>query len=221
MLSPDEFRQLKRVIQSPLYGGNAHSEKLYAALYPKYPDFNLSPTDFRKINSKIFPDKDFNSKRLQKIFTDLLEITEAYLLKLHLNKNDFLNEKITTLTTLERTSVFDLFQKSQQKLHEFLEEEEIKNEAYWSEKMELYEHLYRNPQHNKYNPNDAILDQLNSAINHHFAYLKMRHILLLDSDVTSSAHPYLKELEKALEEGLFQEDNLLQLYKLSTVKIKP
>lgn len=170
ILSADEFKMLRIAVQSPQYFGSLTSEKLYSALRPKYPDFSLSPTDLRKVYKKVFPNKDYNSKALQKSFDDLLKVVEAFLLKLQIDKDEFLRLKVLTITTGERPDLFYLFQKTQDNMHDLLEEKEIINERYWDEKAQLYDHLYRNVQHDNYSSDDKTLDKLNEATNNFFAH---------------------------------------------------
>ena len=213
ILTPEEFKQFRLVLRSSLYSSSSSSEKLYTALRPKYPDFELSPTDLRKIYKKVFPKKNFSPKNLQKAFDALLETTEAYLLKLKLEKEEILKEKITIIMADERAELFDLFKKSQNNIHEVLEEKNIKNEEYWSKKTELYDRLYSNLQHDKYNTTDDTLDKLNEATDYYFMHLKMHYALLL-KNINSDLNPrFLDDCKNAMEKGDFGEEELLKNYK--------
>jgi len=205
ILSADEFKMLRRATQSPQYFGSLQSEKLYTALRPKYPDFVLSPTDLRKVYKKVFPSKPFNPKKLQKAFDDFQKIVEALLVKLHLDKTEFSQKKNLVLAAKERPELFYLFKKTQEDMHLSLEKKEMQNENYWDEKAQLYDQLYRNRQHNKYDVEDKTLDKLNTAINRFFTHFVKSRTELTQS-LSNNTNPayssrFLKDIEHQTSNG--------------------
>jgi len=207
ILTPEEFKQFRLVVRSSQYNRNSLCEKLYTILRPKYPEFELSPTDLRKIYKKLFPNKSYNQKNLQKVIDALSKIAESYLLKLHLDKNEILKEKISCLTSAERSGLFDLFKKAQSNVHEILKGKELRDETYWGEKTNLYERLYSNRQHDKYNTSDDTLDKFNKASDLYFAHLKIRYAERLEDMNDSHNIRFVEDIRNAIKDGDFEEEN--------------
>lgn len=208
ILSPEEFKQMKNFVCMPHYASSSSCQKLYSTLRLNYPDFDLSPRDIRKLYKKVFPTKDFSLQKLQKACDHLQKTTERYLLQLELEKNIHFSKKIETQVFFEHLNLFGLFQKNHIEVHANLDKTPLKNASYWSEKLHLYDTMYANGRHNKYNAEDTTLLDANSATEFFYAYLKLRYAQN-PQESTTEADPFLNEIQKAIQSNFFSEDNLL------------
>lgn len=198
-LPPKLFKKnLQRATLSSFHNGSLSSEKMYKALSPYYPNFELSPKDIRKIYTKIFPKKAFNAKSLERYSNALLKTTESFLLFLRLENDNFLHEKLVNKAFLQ-DDLFDLFKKSQAKQHKLLEEREQKEADYWLEKTELYDALYAHPKHEKYDANDETHTKINESSNRFYAYYKINSSKILQEHMLRTKTAYedilLNEIE--------------------------
>lgn len=160
--TPQEFKQLGRIVRSKPHGGNQKNQVLYQILRSYYPAFELSPTDIRKVYKRLYPRKDFNENALRRTFNSLLNCTENLLLQAELDDDSYLYRK-QLIDVARRAGLFKLFEQTLTKLHAELDGRQIKDSFYRREKTELYERLYAHIEHNKYDYTDSTLEELIDA----------------------------------------------------------
>ncbi len=217
LLSPEHFKKLHRATLSAFHQGNATAEKTYKVLSPYYPQFELSPKDIRKVYRKLFPEKDFNPRKLDKYMNVLLKTTESFLLYLRLESDDYLHEKLVN-KAFTHPNLFDLFLKSQAKRHKMLDGREQKDADYWEEKTELYDRLYAHSGHEKYDVNDDTHTQLNESSDRFYMHYKMSSSIILQENEEEAelqkGDILLKEINTAIRRGDYENEALLTQYLL-------
>ena len=90
-LTNTEIRDLKKVIQSPLYNTNRRLIYLYEALRKYHPNFPNTLAFKKKLFGKAFPSEAYDDQKLRRTFSQLREVTEQFLIYQQLNKNKFEN----------------------------------------------------------------------------------------------------------------------------------
>ena len=87
-LSQAEFKALKKVVASPIYNTNERMMVLYNALKRQYPKFNSTQKGKKSSLRKVFPDEPFNNYKIHRLFTQMTQLLEEYLLLLDQRNND-------------------------------------------------------------------------------------------------------------------------------------
>jgi len=216
LLSVEDFKKLRQASRLPAFFGSERVFQLYIALRSHYPDFSVSPGDLRKIYGKIFPDKKFSSHRLEKSFVELQKTTEAFLLNLELEKEEIFKARMTVIAVAERPYLFNLFSKTLDKIHEICSQEDLlKNTAHWYLQSELFDLLYSNKQHNKYDINDKTLESLNAACDHFFAH-SIGPLILTKKASERVSSLFVEGIATAVQNSELADDKLLQLFFLQT-----
>lgn len=115
-----EIRDLKKVIQSPLYNTNKRLIYLYEALRKYHPNFPNTLAFKKKLFVKTFPSEAYDDQKLRRTFSQLREVTEQFLIYQQLNKNKFEKEKLLASAYKER-KLLDFYQTKTEQLIQQIE----------------------------------------------------------------------------------------------------
>ena len=78
-LSPEELKQLRDFVHSPFHNKNKNVMAMFDYIKKYYPSFNDAGFTKEKIFKKIFPSKEYNDTVMRILLSDLMRITEDYL----------------------------------------------------------------------------------------------------------------------------------------------
>lgn len=101
-LTNSEMKELKKAVQSPLYNTNERLIYLYEALRKYHPIFPNTIAFKKKIYRKIFIIEPFNDQKLRRIFSQLREVTEQFLIHRQINQDRFIREKLLAAAYKDR-----------------------------------------------------------------------------------------------------------------------
>ena len=115
-----EIKELKKAVLSPLYNTNSRLVHLLNALRKYHPYFSHTAAFKEKIFKKTFPAEPYDDQKLRRIFSQLREVTEQFLIFQQINQDKFKKEQILAAAYKER-NLFDFYQIKTEQLIEQIE----------------------------------------------------------------------------------------------------
>jgi len=115
-----EIKELKKAVLSPLYNTNNRLVHLLEALRKYHPHFAHTATFKEKIFKKVFPVEPYDDQKLRRVFCQLREVTEQFLIFQQINQNKFKKEQLLASAYKERR-LFDFYQAKTEQLIEQVE----------------------------------------------------------------------------------------------------
>jgi len=134
--SKEEFKAFGLFLNSPYYNSEKLPLKLYDLLKKNYPSFSSKNFNKEEIFRKLYPDKGFNDKLLRNIFSDMLKLTEMFLLS-EIYSSDDLKSRILLMNDYSKRKIESLYKKNLEKAEALLNNTEIKDLEYYKYKLEL------------------------------------------------------------------------------------
>lgn len=215
-LTVEEFKELKRAINSPFFNTNKRLLKLYQALRPDYPNFTDSEKYRRKLYKKVYPREAFNIDKQYKLFTAFCRLTEEYLLFSNLRNQPLKLKKLKTELYAKR-QMKPYFESETKALATQLEASPYRDLEHYENQIFLNNALYFNSLKDKYDLKDQSLDNLVDALDRYFVLAKMRYGISVKSRERILTKPGIWRFTEAMEnEADFMKGSLLfQLYKFA------
>lgn len=113
--SSEELRGAKKAVQSPIFNSNKRIELLFDFLRKKHPVFPRTDKFKNEIYTKIYPNGTYNDYKLRRIFSELREVLEDYLLYTKMKTDSFTRDLSITKIYSQR-NLSDLFNKKTEQL---------------------------------------------------------------------------------------------------------
>ena len=142
-LNPDEFARFSKFVASPFYNTNPTQVKFYKLLKKAYPTFDQKNLKREKVFQRLYPGKPFNYHLLGNLVSDMIRLTDTYLLTLQMEKEEMAQKKLLLRAYSERPEFYSDFVKRVNNMHKYLDDLPHRNAAYYREKFRL-EQLYFN-----------------------------------------------------------------------------
>lgn len=111
LLTPEEFKQLDKFIQSPFFNSNKRIIAFYQYLKKHYPDFDSPRLDKQTVFKKLFPGKKFNYNILGNLISTFAHLIEQYLAQVQYQKKPYSARKMLIEAYGERND-FESFEKN-------------------------------------------------------------------------------------------------------------
>ncbi len=143
-LSKEELRELKKAIQSPFLNGNKRMMSLFEVLRKHHPNFTNEQRFREKIFQKVFPEKSFDDFALRRIFTEMTQIIEEFLLIQYFRKND-LKKHEQLLNIFHKRELNNLKAAKTKQIHKKIDQTKFLDTSMLQTKYQLETVLYRNP----------------------------------------------------------------------------
>lgn len=212
-LTQEEFKGLKKVIQSPFFNTNKRIYTLYNALQVKFPEYEDSEKYRRRLYKKVYPNEAFNIDKQHQLFSAFCRIVEDYMLILN-NRADKLEYRKQKIRLYAKRQMKPYFNKEIKALTRELEASAQQDLEHYETQIFLNTVRYFNPNHNKYDLKDTALDDLVDALDRYFALAKMRFGISVKSRERILAKPGVWRFTKAIEEetGFMKESVIFQIY---------
>lgn len=214
-LSQEEWKEFKKMLQSPIYNTNDRLLLLYQALKPKYPNFDASQKEKERLFHKVYPGEPFNNYKIHRLFTLMTQVLESYLLLLADRANE-LEYKQKLLNIYRQRNLPAFFEQGAKQLTKQLDHYPYHDMEYHLAQIQLNNALYFHPQYNKYARDDQFLDRLMDSVDQFFVLAKMRYGISLKSREQIMAKPatwrFMQAMENETQNGLMQDDVLYGLY---------
>lgn len=171
-LSKEEIKQLQKVVKSPAFNTNPTLTRLFERLRYQHPNFDASPKARRKLYKRVFPDNPFNDQKLRRLFTNLSQLVEQFLLLQALNEDDDRRQQML-IEIYEKRAVVPLFEQETRHLNEKQLTQEIKDADWYLNRFQLLQLQYSSMHHAKYDPNDRTLEESVHCLDNFFALRKI------------------------------------------------
>lgn len=214
-LSPAEFKGLKKMVVSPIYNTNPTLGVLLGLLQPQYPDFDSSPRGKEKLFKRIWQDTSYDAYKLHRLFTQMTQLVEAYLLLLDQRQNDF-DRKKRLMRIYGKRNLLSFFKKEAKNLREELDIFPFRDLEYYQDQIEVNESIYFHPLNDKYDLKDESLDRLIDSLDFYFVLAKMRYGISLKSRERILTKPgnwrFMEALNTTEDLGFIKESVLYKLY---------
>ena len=200
-----EFKEFGLFVSSPYFNKEAVQVRFYDIMKKHYPAFAGRSFEKEKVYAKLYPGKKYNDGVMRNILSKTLELAELYLTVKRQRKNEF-SAKAALLRELSERKMAKLFERTEQKTGELLENSAVKDEQYYYDKSVLINENRRylsNRKSSLYSSNDMLRE---SAENLTISFL----ISILRSE-TNIANSNLRMFK-------FEKDNLLSELELFAEK---
>ena len=216
-LSPQEFKNLKKAVESPLFNTNIKTTNLYHSLRQSYPIFPTNQQFKTKIFRKIFGAIPYNDNQLRRVFTDLKIVVEEYLLYLENSQKEKHRKKMLLQIYKERNlPVF--FEKNTLQLQAELDEKPFRDLEYYQEKFTLDFDYFFHPLTQKHTLEDEMLVRLMDSVDMQFALAKFR----IGSEMKNRERilskkykiRFLDLVKSEIQNDFFEQNSTLQLFAL-------
>ncbi len=135
LLSEEEMRQLKKLVQSPCYTSNTNLLKLYGVLLKAHPEFERG-MEKEKIFKKIFPKHEFSDSKWRNLTKDMTQLVEQFLIKKELEKDGIQKRKLLLKILGERRNA-ELFGKEENKITKTLKEDAFRDHIYFRDLLDV------------------------------------------------------------------------------------
>jgi hypothetical protein len=126
----NEFRDFGKFLNSPLYNTNRTIIKFYDFLKPYYPAFEDLDIHSEKVFKKIFEGRVFNGGVMRNLVSDMLRLSEEFMVYLRFNNNTTL-KSLFLLKEHDARRLDTLFEISARKFKETLDASKVKEEDYY------------------------------------------------------------------------------------------
>ena len=93
-LSPRQFKNLYKAVQSPLLSTNPHLVKLYTHLRKYYPDFQQPALQKQKVLNKLFPAHPYSDSKMRNLMREMTAVVKTFLLHEFLAAHPFEKAKL-------------------------------------------------------------------------------------------------------------------------------
>lgn len=214
-LTPAEFRQLRKAVQSPFFNTDPAAERLYKALAKQYPDFDGSPQGRQKLFKKVYPKESFRDIRLRRLFSAMTKIVEQFLILAETERDEQSRTRLLT-NAYEYRAEETFFKKGIDRQLELVETLPAKNMNYWLEKVRIYDRLYASPYLDHNSKHDQTSELLSEAADCFFSFAKLRYGLVLKSKAkiyqTDATLRFLPAISDAYRAGFMADNELFKFY---------
>lgn len=170
--SKEEIKELQKAVKSPIFNTNSTVTRLFERLRYQHPNFDASPKARRKLYKKVFPNNAFNDQKLRRLFTNLSQVIEQFLLLQSLGDNSDRRQQML-VEIYEKRAIVPLFEQETKNLNEKQLIQDIKDADWYLNRFQLLYSQYSSMHHAKYDPNDRTLEEAIHCLDNFFALRKI------------------------------------------------
>lgn len=214
--SKKEFKDLKNAVNSPLFTSNERVYQLYEVLKSQHPHFDLTEKNLQKIFKSLFPNEPYNYFKLHRLFGELRQLTEDYLIYKEQQRNALDRQKKLLLIYHNR-NLPNFFEATAKQLDKSLNSTPFRDLEHYANQIFLHQTRYFNPLNDKYDLKDESLDRLVDALDSYFLLAKMRFGISVKNRERILAKPGIWRFEEALiqetKKGFMTNSVVAQLYR--------
>lgn len=198
-LTPDELKRFRDFVRSPYHNRNKNVIGLFEIIRKYGPDFNNEGLKKEKVYSKLFPRKPFNDIVIRILLSDLLRISEDFLVQLRIEKSDYDYRKFLLSEFMDR-GLDKLFLKIFRESESELMHMRI-DDSYFKNKFDI-EELYKgfNIDRNQQHLNSSNLVDMGKNIVTYFL-IKISSVL---HDISVNKGNFNTEFDESAVNGLFR-----------------
>ena len=134
--SPEDLRQIKKMLDSSFFTTNEHLGSLFKLLRSYYPDFQSKKLDKELVFQRLFPRHPYSDIKLRNLLRDFTRILEEYFILKAMRNDEFQKRKLLAKIYLERGNT-EWFGKEMNRLQKSLEASPYRDGEYYREAYEL------------------------------------------------------------------------------------
>lgn len=214
-LKPEEWKGLRKMVDSPIYNTNKTLITLFNQLRSQRGDFDSSQKGKEQLFKRIWPGKSFDNYKIHRLFTQMTQVVEEYFLLLEQRGNE-LERKKRLLNIYGKRNLISFFERAAKDLKTELDVFPFRDLEYYQDQIMLNEAIYFHPLNDKYDLKDGSLDRLINSLDYYFILAKMRYGLSLKNRERILAKPgkwrFMENLQKEERLEFIKEMPLYQLY---------
>ncbi len=217
ILDGQEFRRLGKFVKSPFYNYSQPVIKMYEHLKGLYPDFEGKGLRQEVVWRKLFPNERFSAPKLWRFMAKMIRLLERFLAVMEIETTEQV-EKSLYINALSKRNLYKDFEKETQSLLEEQGAKKYRDLQYYADHIQFLESMYFHPLKDHYQDQEKLLRDLSESIDAYFMLSKLRlNCVLQNRDhILSTQHDlrFMTAIDKALENGLLQDNIWQQLYSL-------
>ena len=180
-LKKEEFKLLKKFLNSPFHNTNKSLLKFYDYLATVYPDFNpkkKEKLEYKYIYFALFPErsKSYQSQKMIKFMSEFVSKIETFLINLELKKapSDFIFDRnLHLLNIFQKRGLHQYFSLKVRQINEQMESKTMKNAKDFFMLHYVNEYTFYCPYTPKFQPK---IDSLNASIDHLNAFNQLQQL---------------------------------------------
>jgi len=147
-LEKQEITAFEKYLQSPYFNNSPVVLRYWKQLKKYAPSFDIPKPSAEKLFKKLYPEEDFEEKKLRQLRSRFLKLVEDFLAIEQLRRDDFAYKKRIADAYFEK-EIKKEFEKRYHLLLKTMEVEDFLTEKELSQKLSLYHQLYFNHLHAK------------------------------------------------------------------------
>lgn len=165
-LDADEMHWLGKFVRSPFYNSNIHLISLFDVVRKHHPTFSSVRLEKEKLFKKLFPDRPFNTHRMDTMMSRLAGLAEQFMVARRIQQDVFGYKKMLVAEFGER-NLYKYFEKGTEKLLTELDEMPYRDETYYREIYETNLNFFGHPGTNNQIGNKVALEKAVVSFNNH------------------------------------------------------
>ena len=173
-LSPEDWRRLKKMLQSSFFTTNAHLLKFYGILKQYSPKMDSPKLAKEKLFKRIFSTQaQYDGQKLRALMREFTQLIEDYLLFKELQTSNYERRK-RLVKIYGKQNYYPLFERGIRALKQELESASWRDEEYYREISDLNFEFYFHQLTLKYTLQDNVLSELLESIEKQAVLAKLR-----------------------------------------------
>lgn len=209
------FKELGRVLGSPVFNTDENLVKMYQFLSPYFPHFGEQDMDREHLYAQLYPGKTYKDGTLRVKLRQFTKVVEDFLVWKSLQEDDQLRQRLL-LRAYGQRDLYPLFSRETTKALQTLAREPQQDINFFQHQYALLYQLYFHPLTDKYQEKEDWLGQLTDAADHFFVLTKLRIALAAKNQdaILAQSHPirFWEALKQEHEHGLLATHTLTQIY---------
>ncbi|MEO8664838.1 MAG: hypothetical protein ABI462_05020 [Ignavibacteria bacterium] len=134
--TPEELKGFRNFVRSPFHNSNKNVIKVTDIVSKHYPDLSHTRLEKENIFKKIYPGKKYNDAVMRIILSDLLQLSEEFLMITNLT-NDPVKGKKLLLNELNKRNLHTLFKRQSKIAEDMLAQDGLIDMFYFHEKFDV------------------------------------------------------------------------------------
>lgn len=200
LLTKEECRRFKKMLQSPFFTTNKHLVKIYEYLIKDYPEFTSPKLDKTLIFAHLFPKIKYNDNKLRMLFRAFTRQLEDFLIIKEVRENEEARKKQLVHIYGQRNQM-ELFEKGTFQLLEEMEAMPIKDKNHFFEQQQLIQRFIHHPIPPSLEITNRLQAEMMDKLDLHYISNKIwLSCTLLSTQKFINAEYSLGNVEKLLEE---------------------
>jgi len=215
-LEKQEITAFEKYLQSPYFNNSPVVLRYWKQLKKYAPSFDNPKPSAKKLYKKLYPEEDFDEKKIRQLRSRFLKLVEDFLAIEQLRNDDFAYKKRIADAYLEK-EIKKEFEKRYHSLLEDLEVDDFLTEKELSQKLSLHHQLYFNEYHVKGALPTKDLEACTTLIEQYYARQKLLYAIewisiskWYKNNIPDTILTYCQALKKSVNKQAFTAQEILE-----------